>query len=278
MPIKSTTAAAAFDAEAIGIFERLALEAGRVVMDVYASEITFDEKADLSPVTAADHASERLILAGLRSALPGIPCVAEEEIAAGAVPAALGAEFILVDPLDGTREFVNRRPDFTVNIALIRKGVPVAGVVYAPARGEMHSGHAKLAEAMRVSPYSTIEERRPVHVRTGFTPLTIVASRSHRNDSTDLYIRKFSAAEIVSVGSSLKFCMIASGQADLYPRFSRTMEWDTAAGDAVLRAAGGITVTLDGKPLVYGKRGRPGLDDFANPDFIAKGRIESDSC
>lgn len=276
MPTRNTTAAAASDGEIVALFERLALEAGRLVMDVYASEITFDEKADLSPVTAADHASERLILAGLRTALPGIACVAEEEMAAGVVPAALGAEFILIDPLDGTREFVNRRPDFTVNIALVRNGAPAIGVVYAPARGEMHSGCGGRAEAISVGQGHMVESRRAVHVRTGFTPLTIVASRSHRTRDTDVYIRNFAAAEIVSVGSSLKFCMIAGGEADLYPRFGRTMEWDTAAGDAILRAAGGMTLTLDGRPLTYGKRGRRGLDDFVNPDFVAKGRIEKD--
>ena len=274
MPTRNTIAAAASDAEIAALFERLALDAGRLVMDVYASDITFDEKADLSPVTAADHASERLILAGLRQTLPDIPCVAEEEIAAGAVPQTLGAEFILIDPLDGTREFVNRRPDFTVNIALIRSGAPVIGVVYAPARSDMHSASGGRAEAIAVGHGYEVESRRTVHVRTGFTPLTIVASRSHRTRDTDIYIRKFAAAEIVSVGSSLKFCMIASGEADLYPRFGKTMEWDTAAGDAILRAAGGMTLTLDDQPLTYGKRNRPGIDDFVNPDFVAKGRID----
>jgi len=277
MPTRNTTAApASDDAAIVAIFERLALEAGKLVMDVYASEITVSEKADLSPVTAADHASERLILEGLRHEFPDVPCVAEEEIAAGAEPAALGDAFILVDPLDGTREFVNRRPDFTVNIALIRDRAPAIGVVFAPARGEMHSGFPGRAEAIAVGHGYVVESRRSIHVRAGFTPLTIVASRSHRTHDTDLYIRNFAAAEIVSVGSSLKFCMIASGEADLYPRFGRTMEWDTAAGDAILRAAGGLTTTLDGKPLTYGKRGRPGVDDFVNPAFVARGRIEED--
>jgi 3'(2'), 5'-bisphosphate nucleotidase len=274
MTTRPTTAAES-DAEFAAAFERLALDAGRLVMDVYASEITVETKADQSPVTAADRASERLILEGLRSAFPGVPCVAEEEMAVGEVPPALGRSFLLVDPLDGTREFVSRRPDFTVNIALVRDGVPAAGVVFAPARGEMYRGFAGYAEAIRVGPGYAIEGRRRIHVRVGVAPLTIVASRSHRTTDTDLYIRNFAAAEIVSVGSSLKFCMIASGEADLYPRFGRTMEWDTAAGDAILRAAGGLTTTLDGKPLLYGKRGRPGIADFANPDFIARGRTET---
>ena len=275
MPIRNTTAAAASDDAAIAaIFEGLALEAGKLVMDVYASDMVVDAKADLSPVTAADHASEHLILKGLREQFPDIPCVAEEEIAAGAVPAALGSAFFLVDPLDGTREFVSRRPDFTVNIALVRDGAPVIGVVLAPASGEMHVGYPGHAEAIRLGEGFAVESRRRISVRTGFAPLTIVASRSHRDHDTDLYIRNFAAAEIVSVGSSLKFCMIACGEADIYPRFGRTMEWDTAAGDAVLRAAGGSTTTLDGKPLTYGKRGEAGIDDFANPSFVAKGRVD----
>jgi 3'(2'), 5'-bisphosphate nucleotidase len=274
MPNRNTTAAPESDAAIVAIFERLALDAGKLVMDVYASEIVVRSKSDLSPVTAADHASEKLILAGLRSAFPDIPCVAEEEIAAGVVPCPLDGNFLLIDPLDGTREFVNRRPDFTVNIALIRNGIPEVGVVFAPARGQMHTGYPGHAEAIAVGEGFAVEGRRRVHVRTGFTPLTIVASRSHRTHDTDHYIRNFEAAEIVSVGSSLKFCMIASGEADLYPRFGITMEWDTAAGDAVLRAAGGMTVTLDGLPLTYGKRGRAGVDDFVNPTFVAKGRLE----
>lgn len=276
MPIRNTTAAPASDSEILSVFERLALEAGKLVMDVYAAEIAVETKADLSPVTAADRASERLILEGLRREFPEYPCVAEEEIASGVVPGALDGAFLLIDPLDGTREFVGRRPDFTVNIALVRGGAPVIGVVYAPARGEMHCGLPGRAEAIEVGHGHALGIRRVVHVRNGFTPLTIVASRSHRTYDTDVYIRKFAAAEIVSVGSSLKFCMIASGKADLYPRFGPTMEWDTAAGDAVLRAAGGTTTTLDGAPLGYGKRGRAGVADFLNPPFVAKGKIEGD--
>jgi 3'(2'), 5'-bisphosphate nucleotidase len=268
------TPAAGSDAEIAATFERLALEAGRLVMDVFAAEFAVTSKQDQSPVTAADHASERHILEGLRAAFPGMICVAEEEMAAGLAPGALGEAFLLVDPLDGTREFCNHLPDFTVNIALIRGGAPAVGVVYAPARGEMYSAHAGQAEQIEIGDGYVETARHPITVRTGTAPLTIVASRSHRTDDTDLYIRKFAAAEIVSVGSSLKFCMIAAGKADVYPRFGRIMEWDTAAGDAVLRAAGGITLTLDGRPLTYGKCGTPGVDDFVNPPFVAKGRVE----
>jgi 3'(2'), 5'-bisphosphate nucleotidase len=275
MAISNTTAAVESDAAMAAAFERLALEAGKLIMDVYDCEIVAAVKADQSPVTAADHASERLILDGLRREYPDIPCVAEEEIAAGLVPAALGDAFILVDPLDGTREFVSRRPDFTVNIAFVREGVPVVGVVYAPARGEMYAGYPGHAEVITVGHGYTVESRRRARIRDGATPCTIVASRSHGNAETDAYIRKFEAAELVSIGSSLKFCLVAAGQADLYPRFGRTMEWDTAAGDAVLRAAGGTTTTVDGAPLAYGKRNQAHDADFANPHFIAKGRIEA---
>lgn len=274
MPTRNMTRAAGSDAGISAVFEKLALDAGRLVMDVFAAEFAIASKPDLSPVTAADHASERLILEGLRAAFPGIPCVAEEEMAAGNAPGELGDVFILVDPLDGTREFCSHRPDFTVNIALIRNGAPAIGVVYAPARGEMYAGYAGRAEQIDIGHGYVETGRHPIAVRAGSAPLTILASRSHRTDDTDLYIRKFAAAEIVSVGSSLKFCIIAAGKADLYPRFGRTMEWDTAAGDAVLRAAGGSTLTLDGAPLVYGKRGAPGVDDFVNPSFVAKGRVE----
>lgn len=274
MPIGSRTAGVPSDADFAGVFEALAIDAGKLAMDVFASDFAVDAKADESPVTAADKASERLILDGLRREFPRIPCVAEEEVAAGIAPPALGDTFFLVDPLDGTREFVNRRPDFTVNIALIRKGAPVVGVVYAPARCSIFSGYGGYAEAGSVGEGYVVEGRRRTHVRAGFPPFTIVASRSHRTHETDLYLRKFSGAEIVSIGSSLKFCMIASGEADIYPRFGRTMEWDTAAGDAVLRAAGGTTLTLDGTPLTYGKRGAA-TADFANPDFVAMGRLES---
>jgi 3'(2'), 5'-bisphosphate nucleotidase len=194
--------------------------------------------------------------------------VAEEEAAAGLLPETISDAFFLVDPLDGTREFVKRHQDFTVNIALIRDRVPVAGVVYAPASGRLYLGMPGGATAAMVDAGGGVGDRRRIHVRQGAPPLTIVASRSHIDEETQRYMRRFEAAEIVSVGSSLKFCMVAEGEADLYPRFGRTMEWDTAAGDAVLRAAGGATIALDGAPLTYGKPG------FANGAFISCGRLE----
>jgi 3'(2'), 5'-bisphosphate nucleotidase len=242
-------------------------------MRIFRAGCEVAHKADSSPVTEADRASEKIILAGLREAFPDIPCVAEEEASAGILPPALEGAFFLVDPLDGTKEFVNRRTDFTVNIALVRNSRPEIGVVFAPCSGRFFSGIPGRAEVLEVTDDYTIAGRRLIVARVSTTPLAVVASRSHNTPETEAYIRSLGAAEIVSVGSSLKFCLLASAEADLYPRFGRTMEWDTAAGDAVLRAAGGMTRTLDGKPLTYGKRNQSDNEDFANPHFIATGRL-----
>lgn len=275
MPINNTTPAAASDDTAIlFVLETLALAAGRAIMDVFRRDFDVEKKDDASPVTEADRAAETIILEGLRKSFPDIPCVAEEETAAGLCPADAGRTFFLVDPLDGTKEFVNRRTDFTVNIALVRDRVPEIGVVYAPATHKCFAGRPGRAEEIEVSPDHRETGRRPIVVRTGSSPLAVVASRSHSNVETERFIRNLGAAELVSVGSSLKFCMIAAGEADAYPRFSRTMEWDTAAGDAVLRAAGGTTRTLDGRPLTYGKCNQPGEADYANPSFIARGGVK----
>lgn len=276
VPNSNTTTAAASDDDlaTLELLERLALAAGRKVMAVFHAGCAVERKDDASPVTEADRASEIVILEGLRAVLPHIPCVAEEEAAAGILPGELGTAFFLVDPLDGTKEFVNRKTDFTVNIALVRDGVPEIGVVFAPCSRRFFSGRPGRAELLELDEHDGIVSRRRIAAREGITPLTIVASRSHRTPETDAFIRTVEAAEIVSVGSSLKFCLLAVGEADLYPRFGRTMEWDTAAGDAILRAAGGETVTLDGRPLVYGKRGQPTDVDFANPSFIARGRTK----
>ena len=257
------------DEAILGLFEKLALDAGRAVMAVYATDFASVAKADASPVTAADHAAEKIIVAGLREELPSAPCVAEEEVAAGAAPDIGGGPFILVDPLDGTREFLSRNGDFTVNIALVRERVPAVGVVYAPARGILYCGRPGVAYAAAMTDDGILGERRPIRVRQPRAPLSIVASRSHLTPETAAFIDCFPGAQTVSVGSSLKFCLLASGEADLYPRFGRTMEWDTAAGDAVLRAAGGRIRHADGGPLLYGKRGQADDVDFANPWFVA---------
>lgn len=269
----TTKAAASDDRAMLEVFERLALSAGRRIMEIFHAGCAVDRKDDASPVTEADRAAEGIILEGLRSTFPFVPCVAEEEAAAGILPGDLGEAFFLIDPLDGTKEFVKRSGDFTVNIALVRDGMPAIGVVYAPSSRRFFSGLPGRAELVELDANDDVAVRRTISVRAGHAPLTIVASRSHRTPETDDFIGKIDAGEIVSVGSSLKFCLVANGEADLYPRFGRTMEWDTAAGDAVLRAAGGLTTTLDGKPLGYGKRNQADDADFANPFFIARGGV-----
>lgn len=261
----------ASDAAFLELFERLALEAGRAVMPIFEGGCAVARKADDSPVTAADHVAEKIILSGLRAAHPDIPCVAEEEVAGGKLPPALGEAFFLVDPLDGTKEFINKRPDFTVNIALVRNGVPEIGVVHAPASRRLYGGRPGRAELVLFDEDGNAVERRAITMRACGDKPTVVASRSHRTPETDDYIAAFGEVDLVSVGSSLKFCLLAAGEADHYPRFGRTMEWDTAAGDAVLRAAGGLTRTLDGAPLGYGKRNQASDTDFANPHFVASG-------
>lgn len=244
------------------------IEAGCVILDVYARPIDVAFKADASPVTEADGLAEAVLLAALEHLTPGVPVVAEESVAAGRVPPAADS-FFLVDPLDGTKEFIHRNGEFTVNVALIEHGVPVMGVVYAPAIGRLFAGGPQGAFEMVVEG-DAISMRRPIHVRDlPKDGVTLLLSRSHATAATDAFLPAVAVANRRVIGSSLKFCLIAAGEADVYPRFGPTMEWDTAAGDAVLRAAGGIVMLSDGTPFPYGKRDRPGLADFANPSFIA---------
>ncbi len=249
------------------------LEAGRVILDCRAGRLEVERKADASPVTAADRAAEAVILRHLAAIAPDTPVVAEEAASAGRLPD-VGSEFFLVDPLDGTREYVKGGADFTVNIALIRDGAPVAGIVYAPATGELYAATADIgAVAMKVA-RDRPGPPRPIHVRIPKAALDVVASKSHRTPETDAYIARYEVGGLVSAGSSLKFCTVAEGAADLYPRMGTTMQWDTAAGDAVLRAAGGKVVTLDGRPLPYGPGAAPGLAAWQNPWFIAAGPLD----
>ena len=247
-----------------------AIEAGKAAHDIYRGEFQVLRKADQTPVTAADHAAEAIILRRLAAAAPGIPVVAEEEVAAGRIPI-VGDEFFLVDPLDGTKEFIQKRGDFTVNIALIRQGSPVCGVVYAPARASLFAGDVAAKHAFRADQdpdFSQTNARYDIHVRpVPAAGLTVVASRSHSTPQTDEYLATYTVADRISVGSSLKFCMVAAAQADLYPRLGPTMEWDTAAGHAVLVAAGGQVLAPGGAPLRYGK------PDFRNSNFIATGTL-----
>lgn len=253
------------------LFEESAIAAGRVILDIYRAGAKVRIKGDKSPVTEADEAAERLILEALARDLPDVPVVAEEEVAAGRIPDVSGGRFILVDPLDGTREFIGGHDDFTVNIALIENGTPTLGVVHAPALSTLYIGGDGMAEKLVIDDLDRVTARYPIAVRQKHASPSALVSRSHNCDATDAYIKKAEILERKAVGSSLKFCLVAEGVADIYPRFSPTMEWDTAAGDAVLRAAGGMVATEDGAPLTYGKR-LMGLRPFENPAFIATGR------
>ena len=258
------------DDELIDALLAAAVAAGRAALDIYRAGFTVTQKADQSPVTAADHASERIVLERLARIAPTVPVVAEEAAAAGSFPQ-VGAEFFLVDPLDGTKEFIHRRGEFTVNIALIRRQMPALGVVYAPVGGMLYAGNVAAARAFRCShpaDAATAGTREPLRVRpVPEKGITAVVSRSHSTPETDAYLSHYQIAARVSVGSSLKFCLVAAGEADLYPRLGPTMEWDTAAGHAVLAAAGGQVLAPGGAPLAYGKPG------FRNSFFIASGTL-----
>lgn len=259
------------DAVILSLLEPLALNAGRRITEIAAEGFLAEAKADDSPVTRADREAEAIVLSGLRQHFPTIPIVAEEEVAAGIAPQQTGDIFFLVDPLDGTREFVAGGDDYTVNIALVRQGVPVVGVVYAPACRQLYLGRPGLAEQVNADAGHRVVERKEIGVRQRARPLVVVASRSHCTPETEAYIESLGPVAFEAIGSSLKFCLLAAGRADLYPRMGRTMQWDTAAGDAVLRAAGGMTRTFAGAPLAYGAEASPAGDLFANPDFIAEG-------
>ncbi len=241
-------------------------------MEVYDAGPAVTYKADTSPVTDADHRAERIILDDLAGAFPEIPVIAEEAVAARHVPDIAGKPFFLVDPLDGTKEFVERNSHFTVNIALIENGAPVAGVVYAPALGVIYAASGEMAVKATVEAGRTVGSWQPIECRKASDRPVAVISRRHNSAETLAYLAEHGITDHEAVGSSLKFCLLAEGYADLYPRFSRTMEWDTAAGDTILRAAGGETLAIDGRPLTYGKRNQPNDSDFANPWFIARGK------
>ncbi len=251
---------------------QIAAEAGGLIFRHYSEGTEIREKQDRSPVTLADEEAEALILKRLRREFPDIPVIAEEETARGHVPE-IGARFFLVDPLDGTKEFLAHNGEFTVNIALIEDNMPLCGVVLAPAQGRAFVGDVGSSKAFELSALTTGEldlasAKNIVARKPPENGLTAVVSRSHRDAKTEEYLADFSVAESKSAGSSLKFCLIAAGEADLYPRIGRTMEWDIAAGHAVLSAAGGTVTQLDGTPFFYGKI----KQGFANPYFVAKGR------
>lgn len=244
----------------------LAREAAREIMRIFAGDLGERTKADRSPVTDADNAAEEIIVAGLRKLTPGTPIVAEEEVAAGRTPFVGEGPFWLVDPLDGTKEFIKRLDEFTVNIALIETGRPILGVVLAPAMDTLWRGAAGMGADRSEHGGAFIDIRTRTPPDEG---LTAFASRSTAiYADLDIWFRNSNLriAERKQAGSSLKFCLIAEGSADIYPRFGPTNEWDTAAGQGVLEAAGGEVVTTDGAPLAYGKK------DFRNPHFIARSK------
>jgi 3'(2'), 5'-bisphosphate nucleotidase len=241
------------------------LRAGAEIWRIFEAGFEVEIKSDASPVTVADRAAEAIILEALLRLTPDIPVIAEEEAAAGRVPD-VGDRFFLVDPLDGTKEFVRRGTDFTVNIGLIEHGAPTMGMVFAPARKELYIGDAKTNEAW----FQTDDQARvALKVRPPRTPPVALASKSHDVPETEAYLQAVGCGGRISIGSSLKFGLLARGEADVYPRPSPTMEWDTAAGHAVLSAAGGRAFAPDGSTLTYGK------PNFFNPGFVATGGMDA---
>lgn len=243
----------------------LALQAGDKIMEIYAADdFEVRAKSDESPVTVADEAADAIISAGLRVAFPDTPLVTEEQSASHGQSV---STFLIVDPLDGTKEFIKRRGDFTVNIAYVVDGKPLRGIVYAPAKDRLFYTDATGVSVEEKGPFAKDEIGETTMIKVSEpdnAALLVVASKSHRDQATDDYINKYQTADMKSAGSSLKFCLVATGEADIYPRLGRTMEWDTAAGHAVLNGAGGEVVRFDDHtPLTYGKTG------FENPFFIA---------
>jgi 3'(2'),5'-bisphosphate nucleotidase len=243
----------------------LAVVAGAEIMAIYATDFSAKAKGDLTPVTEADEAAEKIILAGLAKISAAVPVISEEAASAGRIPE-VSEKFFLVDPLDGTKEFISKNGEFTVNIALVENGIPTAGVVHAPALKRIFWGEKGRGAAQGVIDGDVAGHWKALGVRElPADGATVVASRSHRDAATEDYLKTVKVKSICSAGSSLKFCLVAAAEADLYPRFGRTMEWDTAAGHAVLLAAGGRVMTVDGVELTYGKRAR----GYDNPGFIA---------
>lgn len=247
------------------VMRELALLAGDKIMEIYGrDDFEVRSKDDASPVTIADEAADAIISDGLRVAFPDVALVTEEQAASHQQTV---STFLIVDPLDGTKEFIKRRGDFTVNIAYVEDGVPIRGIVYAPAKERLFYTNAEGVALEEQAPFAKDQQGQTTQIKVSSPDnkaLLVVASKSHRDQATDDYIAKYATADMKGAGSSLKFCLVATGEADLYPRLGRTMEWDTAAGHAVLKGAGGDVVRFyDHTPLGYGKPG------FENPFFIA---------
>lgn len=245
-----------------------AAEAGTRIREMAAHGIVARSKADASPVTDADEAAEAIIEQHLRTLMPGVPMIGEEAVAQGSKTKP-GSTFFLVDPIDGTREFVAKRPEYTVNIGLLIEGTPVLGVIYAPALGELYAGGAngavRLALPAGANPGEVTAE--PIAVRVAPKERTAVVSHSHLDSATTAWLRRHGIEDTVKAGSSIKFCRVAEGKADVYPRLAPVSEWDIAAGHAILMAAGGTVRSPEGTPLHYGKR----KDDYEVTSFIATG-------
>ena len=248
---------------------QMALQAGAMIMQHYRNGVEEETKADKSPVTQADRDAEILLENALKTLAPSIQVIGEEACAE-TVPTQLDDIFFLLDPLDGTRDFVAKRDNFTVNIGLIHNRYPIAGVIYAPVHEKLYFSGSDAAYMMHIAPDAddTLDLSRAARLTTEKADpsgLRVIASRSHRGEQTDQMIASLNVKETIATASSYKFCLLAEGTADFYPRYGRTMEWDTAAGQAILEAAGGIVTTEDGERFIYGKLDR-GLD---NPSFIA---------
>lgn len=241
---------------------QLARAAGAVIMRIYAEDFLVEQKADYSPLTAADLAAHQLIVNALQALTPQTPVLSEESATISWDERRKWHRYWLVDPLDGTREFVKKNGEFTVNIALIENGVSIFGVIYAPALGELYYGMRGVGAFVRVGVNDLpITARRPSPI-----PLRVAISRSHLDARTAAAIERMGEVETFGLGSSLKFCRIAEARMDVYPRFGPTSEWDTAAAQCILEAAGGAVLSLDGLPLLYNTK-----DSLLNPDFIALG-------
>ncbi len=246
----------------------LAVEAGKAILEVYASDFDVQVKNDQSPLTQADLASHRMIVAGLGKLTPEVPVLSEESGLPGFAERSQWNPYWLIDPLDGTKEFVKRNGEFTVNIALIEDHQPVFGVVHVPVRIMTYSGCRGVGAELRADG----ERPRRIRVaRQSATPVRVVGSRSHRGTSLDRFLHNLGTFEMHPTGSSLKFCLIAEGAADVYPRLGPTSEWDTAAAQAVVEQAGGAVLEMDGKPLSYNRQ-----SDILNPHFLVAGPMDHD--
>ncbi len=246
----------------------LCRRAGAAILEVYETDFDVEHKDDDSPLTRADLASHRLLDAGLQALTPGTPIISEESGLADFATRSTWNTFWLIDPLDGTREFVNRNGEFTVNVALIREHRPVLGVVYVPVTGQTYIGCEGFGAERRNADGAA--ERIAVAAESR-APVRVVGSRSHRGDSLNAFLERLGEVELHPVGSSLKFCYVADGSADVYPRLGPTSEWDTAAAQAVVEQAGGQVLELDGKPMMYNRK-----EEILNPYFLVVGPRDHD--